>query len=129
MAKMKRCPNCGRYRAKEVGWFRKRLKCDYCKAETKVTVQNVIIKTGFFSRTRTQKTVFNVKGGSQWRKQWNKNRKKALKRAKYRCEKCKSQMSLEVHHKKPVSKGGKDNLRNLQVLCQSCHKKVHARRR
>jgi 5-methylcytosine-specific restriction endonuclease McrA len=44
----------------------------------------------------------------------------------YRCKKCKRKFPLdilEVDHIKPVSKGGKDNPSNLQLLCPPCNKK------
>ena len=30
-----------------------------------------------------------------------------------------------AHHKVPVAKGGSNLLRNCQILCLDCHKKVH----
>lgn len=32
----------------------------------------------------------------------------------------------EVHHKKPLSKGGTHDESNLISLCKSCHSKIHA---
>lgn len=32
---------------------------------------------------------------------------------------------LEVHHKNPLSEGGKDNVINAIALCPNCHRKVH----
>ena len=37
------------------------------------------------------------------------------------CEKCNSEKLLQLHHKKPISKKGKNNVENLQLLCQKCH--------
>ena len=37
------------------------------------------------------------------------------------CEECKSVKLLQIHHKKPLSKRGKNNVENLQLLCQKCH--------
>jgi 5-methylcytosine-specific restriction endonuclease McrA len=34
---------------------------------------------------------------------------------------------MEVDHIKPVSKGGKDNPSNLQLLCHTCNKKKGAK--
>ncbi|MDD5604333.1 MAG: HNH endonuclease signature motif containing protein [Dehalococcoidales bacterium] len=47
----------------------------------------------------------------------------------YRCKKCRREFPLdilEVDHITPVSKGGKDNPANLQLLCPPCNKKKGA---
>ena len=45
------------------------------------------------------------------------------------CEKCfaEGRMVLldEVHHIKPVSRGGDNSPENLMSLCRSCHNKIH----
>ncbi len=38
---------------------------------------------------------------------------------------CNQSMFLEIHHKKPVSKGGTNNLSNLLLLCNGHHKVMH----
>ena len=42
-----------------------------------------------------------------------------------RCQCCGSMESLTVHHKIPVSEGGSDELENLCLLCQACHRGEH----
>ena len=37
----------------------------------------------------------------------------------------KNKKKLTVHHDKPRSKGGKSNLKNLEILCEEHHKKLH----
>lgn len=34
---------------------------------------------------------------------------------------------MEVHHVRPVSRGGTDDLPNLRTLCRDCHFRTHAR--
>lgn len=34
----------------------------------------------------------------------------------------------EIHHKKPLSKGGTHDRENLIALCKSCHSSIHAKR-
>lgn len=41
------------------------------------------------------------------------------------CEVCKSPCELEVHHIEEQAKGGSNQLRNLIVVCESCHDKHH----
>ena len=65
--------------------------------------------------------------------------KQAWDRAKGCCEgyKCSKQLvwknrdkdgergAWNAHHKVPVAEGGSNDLRNCQILCLDCHKKVH----
>jgi 5-methylcytosine-specific restriction endonuclease McrA len=39
----------------------------------------------------------------------------------YRCLCCGSTKGLNIDHVRPVSKGGKTELENLQILCRSCN--------
>jgi len=45
------------------------------------------------------------------------------------CEECGNITSLEIHHVKSLSCGGKNLSENLKVLCTSCHAKVDLFRR
>ncbi len=48
-----------------------------------------------------------------------------LEAARFRCQACgvpASQARLEIDHKTPVSKGGKDLKSNYQVLCLRCNR-------
>ncbi|MCP4113150.1 MAG: HNH endonuclease [Desulfobacteraceae bacterium] len=50
----------------------------------------------------------------------------ALIRDDYTCKSCsKKRVSLQVHHIVFRSRGGKDTIKNLTTLCESCHEKVH----
>lgn len=51
----------------------------------------------------------------------NKLRIKIFKKYKFKCAICQSSTKLEIDHKKPVSKGGTDSPKNLQVLCKKCN--------
>jgi hypothetical protein len=37
---------------------------------------------------------------------------------------CQSGWSIEGHHIKPIAKGGKDEYRNIIILCFDCHRKT-----
>lgn len=45
------------------------------------------------------------------------------------CEMCLAEGRMtptaEIHHKVPVSKGGRHDEENLMALCRSCHNKIH----
>jgi len=47
--------------------------------------------------------------------------KRVLKKYKHTCVYCGATKNLTIDHIRPVSKGGKDNFSNLQVLCKSCN--------
>ncbi len=55
-------------------------------------------------------------------------RRLALQRARYRCEAagCTNTSFLCLHHRKPVSGAGANDLSNLVVLCGRCHRRLHA---
>ena len=48
-------------------------------------------------------------------------RKRILERDAYRCVACDSWVDLHIDHIMPVSRGGKNDDENLQVLCQPCN--------
>ena len=44
------------------------------------------------------------------------------RRDKGKCARCDSVRNLEFDHLIPVSKGGSNNARNLQLLCETCNR-------
>ncbi len=50
-------------------------------------------------------------------------KKMVLERDNYKCKFCGLSIDLEIDHVIPVSKGGKSEIDNLQVLCRSCNRK------
>jgi len=63
---------------------------------------------------------------------WKKLREQVLERDKYLCVNCRKRGWLtkanQVDHIVERSKGGKDDLLNLQSLCEDCHKQKTAHR-
>jgi len=53
----------------------------------------------------------------------NKVRFAVYQKYNHRCAKCGSTKNLEIDHIFPISKGGKSNFDNLQVLCHECNLK------
>lgn len=47
-----------------------------------------------------------------------------LERDKHKCTRCKSNINLSVHHIKPRTEGGTNDIRNLITLCNACHNLV-----
>ena len=53
-----------------------------------------------------------------------------FKRDNYRCRECgatNKETTLEIDHIVPVSKGGSNNITNLQTLCKKCNRSKHTR--
>jgi 5-methylcytosine-specific restriction endonuclease McrA len=50
-------------------------------------------------------------------------RRLVFERDAYRCVRCNTHLNLCVDHKHPWSKGGSDEIDNLQTLCRSCNSK------
>ena len=57
---------------------------------------------------------------------WKIVKKRAIKRAGYRCQLCgKADIPLEVHHNKYDNLWA-ENLKDLIALCKECHERYHA---
>ena len=54
-------------------------------------------------------------------KQYKKIFNKLLNKYKFKCVNCGAMEGLEIDHIIPVSKGGIDDINNLQILCKSCN--------
>ena len=57
-------------------------------------------------------------------------RHEVFRRDGYRCKECgatNKETTLEIDHIVPVSKGGRNNLSNLQTLCKACNRAKHTR--
>lgn len=61
--------------------------------------------------------------GYDW--QWEKTRKRVLKRGKHLCQPClrtgRPTPATEVDHIIPKSRGGSEDESNLQAICSACH--------
>lgn len=59
---------------------------------------------------------------------WEKIRNKYIREHPL-CERClsegRSTLAVEVHHIKPIKKGGDHTVNNLMSVCKSCHNKIH----
>jgi HNH endonuclease len=56
--------------------------------------------------------------------EWRETREVALARADHRCQGCNSPSSLQVHHR-TYERRGEEGIRDLTVLCGTCHGRVH----
>jgi len=56
---------------------------------------------------------------------WQKIRLRALDNRGHKCEKCGSLKKLHVHHLNYKGFGGNEQDNDLQILCRSCHMRVH----
>lgn len=65
---------------------------------------------------------------------WNRLRHKVFQRDNYICQKCGRKCDRvtksrrpHCHHIKSIKAGGLHIMRNLETLCEECHKKEHGR--
>ena len=58
-------------------------------------------------------------------REWANIRQRAFLDQGRRCSECGKAGRLEVHHRKPLSEGGTNDLGNLVVLCRGCHIDIH----
>jgi len=56
--------------------------------------------------------------------EWQETRRKALKRAQFKCQLCNSGGQLNVHHR-TYERRGEEDYTDLIVLCKNCHSKHH----
>ena len=59
---------------------------------------------------------------------WN----EVVAKQKTRCKRCNGVLDpryIDIHHKKPVSEGGKNELKNLIAVCANCHKILQNKQR
>lgn len=69
----------------------------------------------------------NIEHRERYGYQWRKLRALFLSRNPL-CEMCRHEGrftdATEVHHIKPLSEGGTNNIENLMALCKSCHSRI-----
>lgn len=59
---------------------------------------------------------------------WQRFRRQLLDARGWRCERCGLAGKLEIHHKRPLEKGGAAfDEENCEVLCKACHVAHHKR--
>ncbi len=51
---------------------------------------------------------------------WQRKRKAVLRRAGYRCERCRKAKPLDIHHL-TYARFGNEDLEDLRALCRDCH--------
>jgi DNA-directed RNA polymerase subunit RPC12/RpoP len=56
-------------------------------------------------------------------KNYKKTFRKLLHKYNFECVDCGSKENLTIDHIRPVSKGGSDDIKNLQIMCKSCNSK------
>lgn len=75
---------------------------------------------------RAHHTAKTTERGLGW--EWQKRRKRVLRRDNYLCQPCKREGRLtpatEVHHIKARAEGGGHELENLLSICSSCHEEA-----
>lgn len=49
----------------------------------------------------------------------------AMQQKEWRCTRCQTNRSLQIHHRKYRSHGGTHRLENLEPVCWDCHRMIH----
>lgn len=88
-------------------------------AEIKSKLQDKI--NGNDSRNSSFKQGLIAKRRIEFNKLSNERKLLLIERDGHECKICKAQMHLTVDHVMPLSRGGSDDLKNLQLLCKSCN--------
>ncbi len=86
--------------------------------------ENKIYKNWLKNKRNKQKRLLNKNGSSHTFGEWE-NLKAQYNWTCPACKKSEPQIKLTEDHIIPLSKGGSDNIENLQPLCQSCNSKKH----
>jgi 5-methylcytosine-specific restriction endonuclease McrA len=89
----------------------------------------LLLYTRLLSPTKKQKPVQKPTEQLTYREYlktdgWKRRRAKAIRRAKGRCEICKTKNRIQVHHL-TYARLGKESPNDLQVLCDNCHRNAH----
>ncbi len=99
-------------------------------SEEKLHEREVILKTASETlkrnRTRSQKDYWAwhdtlYPGGDSNSPEWRELSKKVKDRDGWKCVECQADGELHADHIIPLSKGGSNDLSNLQTLCVTCH--------
>lgn len=60
---------------------------------------------------------------------WRMVRAQALRRARWRCERCGTRGSLDAHHWRGYAMLGRETVFDLMMLCRDCHNTAHGWRK
>jgi 5-methylcytosine-specific restriction endonuclease McrA len=77
-------------------------------------------------RSAVYSSVYGLVGKSSL---WMSIRERIMERDNFSCKRCGKfvkEVNMEVHHIRPLHKGGKTEPSNLITLCESCHDVQHA---
>ena len=64
-------------------------------------------------------------GGGAKGPAWERQRRQAFDRDRWRCQVCGKSGRLEAHHLTEIAHGGSNDLNNLQSVCRTCHIEMH----
>ena len=97
----------------------------YCQLDGKYNWKNSV-KSGITNPSR-RRFASEISDGLNFSLQRNKMsesvRNAVWRRDRGQCTECGSRENLEYDHIIPVSKGGGNTVRNLELLCESCNRK------
>lgn len=120
-------------RKRPEGWLTPTMECRIRTHESAIAdvhkllpISKIIIETASFDIQKAKYPEIEGKEYQNGETKGYKNTKRYVKaRDGYKCRNCGSTYELEVHHRKPRSKGGTDRPSNLVTLCHECHTDYH----
>lgn len=87
-------------------------------------------RTNAYGVKKIQRHSYSTVSGTTQKNSWWDLRAQAMKRDEGYCVPCRNRgllvKAIDVHHIKPLSKGGINALSNLICLCDDCHTKRHS---
>jgi hypothetical protein len=111
---------CGNRLPNDTGWIQARI------GASKPVDLEALIAAGFLEEAETAQEKNRAEGwGSRYIPA--QLREEVLRRGKGVCADCGSAENIEIDHICPVSRGGKSELDNLQLLCRSCNRRKRAK--
>ena len=120
-------------RKRPEGWLTPTMECGIRTHESVIAdvykilpISKIIVETASFDIQKAKYPEIEGKEYQNGETKGYKNTKRYVKaRDGYKCRNCGSTDELEVHHRKPKSKGGSDRPGNLITLCHECHTDYH----
>lgn len=120
-------------RKRPEGWLTPTMECGIRTHESVIAdvykilpISKIIVETASFDIQKAKYPEIEGKEYLNGETKGYKNTKRYVKvRDGYKCRNCGSKKELEVHHRRPRSKGGSDRPGNLITLCHECHTDYH----
>ncbi|MBP9717439.1 MAG: HNH endonuclease [Candidatus Pacebacteria bacterium] len=122
------CPDCGKRASYKAKKHCKECSLNHQKKENHPNWKNGIsLVIGYVSQKARERIIKKLgNGGSHTIFEWE-NLKAQYNWTCLACKKTEPEIKLSQDHVIPISKGGSDNIENIQPLCRPCNSKKHTK--